>query len=263
MSINTPSYQDVKAYYDEHITGKLHKYIYGSRRIDMAWETLISQASSPKNILEIGCGLGDIAYEMHQYWPGAKVTGLDISEKSIEVASRLFGNESVKYVCGILDDSIFAGQQFDLIVMMDVYEHIADDIKPSFNKAVGRLLSDNGAVFISYPTPRLQAYLKAHHPEQIQPVDEDITIQTIAALAAATSTEVVLQKDGAVWSQGDYAYTFLQKPQPNWNNSAPSISTGGRIKRGFKKLLRNNNLFSIQKSRINFVKSKLGGDIKI
>ncbi|MDQ0106593.1 2-polyprenyl-3-methyl-5-hydroxy-6-metoxy-1,4-benzoquinol methylase [Chitinophaga terrae (ex Kim and Jung 2007)] len=262
MSINTPSYQEVKAYYDEHTTEKLHKYIYGSRRIDMAWETLISLASAPKNILEIGCGLGDISYEMHRYWPEAKVTGLDISEKSIEVATRLFGNERVKYVCGILDDSIFSGEQFDLIVMMDVYEHIADEIKPSFNKAVGRLLSNDGAVFISYPTPRLQAYLKAHHPEQVQPVDEDITIQTIAALAAATGTEVILQKDGTVWSQGDYAYTFLRKPQPDWNNAAPVISSGARIKRGFKKLLRNNNFFSIRKSRINFVKSKLG-DINI
>ncbi|SEW52410.1 class I SAM-dependent methyltransferase [Chitinophaga arvensicola] len=251
--------QNVEAYYDEHITGKLTGFYDGNPRAEMGWKTLTSNLlSAPQTILEIGCGIGDFCYKMHTCWPEAMVTGLDISPKSIEVANKLFSNNHLKFVTGILDEKVFAGQKFDLIVLMDVYEHISNEIRPSFDKVLADLLSGQGAILLTFPTPRHLDYLKKNVPEEIQPVDEDINVHTISSLANTTATDVILYQEMEIWSRGDYAHAFLRKPEKDWK-AVPTPPTGAkRIARALKKLVRNNNLLSTRKNRVNFVKKKLG-----
>lgn len=254
--------KNVEAYYDEHITGKLEGFYNGNPRAEMGWKTLTSNLlSAPKTILEIGCGIGDFCYKMHTYWPEAVITGLDISPKSIEVANRLFSNNHLRFVAGILDEKVFAGQKFDLIVLMDVYEHISNEIRPSFDKVLADLLSEQGTVFLTFPTPRHLDYLKKNVPDEIQPVDEDINIHTISALANTTATDVILYQEMEIWCRGDYTHAFLRKPEKNWQGVPPSAIGVKWVIRAFRKLIRNNNLLSTKKSRLNFVKKKLGKDL--
>ncbi|HVI46910.1 MAG TPA: class I SAM-dependent methyltransferase [Chitinophaga sp.] len=259
MSDETVIREDVEKYYDEHITGKLTGFIDGNPRNDAAWDTLISHLSSPpQTILEIGCGIGDMSFKMHQHFPEAKITGLDISPKSIEIANRLFSSGQVDFVAGILDDEVFAGKKFDLIVLFDVYEHIPNEIRASFDRTLNNILSDTGIIFLAFPTPQFQTFLKQHSPELIQPVDEDIDVHTIASLAAATNTNVIIYKEVKVWRQGDYAHAFLRKADKQWGGAVPLGSISVRIKRGISKVIRNNGFISARKSRIALVRKKLG-----
>jgi SAM-dependent methyltransferase len=254
--------QLVKNYYDENISGKLNDFINGSLRIDKAWQTLRERTGQePGEVLEIGCGIGAVCDKASRLWKKAQITGIDISPKSIEIATRLFGSEKVKFTEGILQPSTFQ-QSFDLIILMDVYEHIAIADRPVLHESIAKLLSVNGKIFLSCPTPRFLAYLKQYQPIGIQPVDEDIDFQVIHQLAQETGTEVLLYSEVNVWHPGDYVHILLSKPQPAWTPASfkQNIQEKNqhlRLQRILHKLFRNNPVFSLKTIRRAFVGQKM------
>jgi SAM-dependent methyltransferase len=216
MSHNLPptsspssSPQEIKAYYDEHVTGKLAGFVEGNERVERAWLTVDQWApTNPRRILEIGCGIGDICWRMTRRWPGAEVTGMDISPKSLEIARELFTSPRLSFCEGPLVKGKIAGQ-FDLVVLIDVYEHIAAGDRLALHEALAEIQDESGRMVLTFPTPRHLAWLKEHQPEQIQPVDEDIGLGQISKLAQATGNEVLLYQEIGVWHEGDYAHAVL------------------------------------------------------
>ena len=77
-------------------------------------------------ILDIGCGGGLLCEPMARL--GAEVVGVDPSETNIEVA-RLHAAESrmsVDYRAGTAEELADAGEKFDVVLNMEVVEHVAD-----------------------------------------------------------------------------------------------------------------------------------------
>jgi len=77
-------------------------------------------------ILDIGCGGGLLCEPMARL--GAKVVGVDASQTNIEVA-RLHAAESrvsIDYRAGTAEELADAGETFDVILNMEVVEHVAD-----------------------------------------------------------------------------------------------------------------------------------------
>ena len=77
-------------------------------------------------ILDIGCGGGLLCEPMARL--GAEVVGVDPSETNIEVA-RLHAAESrvtVDYRASTAEDLADAGEKFDVVLNMEVVEHVAD-----------------------------------------------------------------------------------------------------------------------------------------
>jgi SAM-dependent methyltransferase len=76
-----------------------------------------------QNILDIGCGSGLMLNDLSQF--GA-VTGMDASNEAINFSRQIFNGKIVK---GALPTDIpFNENSFQLIVALDVIEHIDDDI---------------------------------------------------------------------------------------------------------------------------------------
>lgn len=199
----------IQSYYDAHVMGKLRGFVEGNDRVECAWSTIEAWAGEcPRRILEIGCGIGDISWRLSRQWPESQVVGLDVSPRSLELAQTLFGNERLSFCEGPLVAGRVSGP-FDLVVLMDVYEHIHQDDRPELHLAIRALMSEHARVVLAFPTPRHLAWLKIHQPDRIQPVDEDITPDTISALARATGTEVLCYKEVDVWHEGDYAHAVL------------------------------------------------------
>jgi cyclopropane fatty-acyl-phospholipid synthase-like methyltransferase len=77
----------------------------------------------PKTIAEVGCGSGEILVELKKRRPEAQFTGFEISPQA-------FGICSPKGAPGLefrLDDLLeFSGPQFDLVLAIDVFEHVGD-----------------------------------------------------------------------------------------------------------------------------------------
>ena len=201
----------IKRYYDQNTENKIRDFIHGNLRVERAWEKMLQWApKSPKRILEIGCGVGYICAKMKKKWPDAKVVGLDISSESIKKAQELFAFTDIDFIETDIPFTDLDGN-FDLIILMDVYEHIELCERKSLHAFLNRYLSPTGRIFLSFPTPEYQKYLKNHHPKEIQPVDEDVTLNDIVLIAQDTSAKILYYKKITVWQKNDYAHAILAR----------------------------------------------------
>ena len=77
-------------------------------------------------VLDIGCGGGLLCEPLARL--GAQVTGIDASQKAVEVADWHAGESglAIDYRCSTAEDFAAAGRRFDLVVNMEVVEHVAD-----------------------------------------------------------------------------------------------------------------------------------------
>ncbi len=117
-----------------------------------------SEGLFDKQVVDIGCGGGILAESMAR--AGAKVTGLDMAEASLEVA-KLHGLESgvkVDYVCSTAEAFAEANEtKFDVVTCMEMLEHVPDPA--SVVMACAKLVKPGGHVFFSTLNRNIKSYL--------------------------------------------------------------------------------------------------------
>ena len=109
-----------------------------------------------KDVLDVGCGGGILAESMARR--GARVTGIDLSEKALRVA-ELHLHESrldVRYEKKAVEDCAGA---FDVVTCMELLEHVPDPA--SMVAACARLARPGGHVFFSTINRNPKSYLFA------------------------------------------------------------------------------------------------------
>lgn len=228
--------QEVQSFYDTQVKRKLRDFVEGNDRVERAWQTIDRWApTNPQRILEVGCGIGHICWRMSRRWPNAHIVGWDISPQSISIATKLFGSSRLSFFQGaILHNQL--ENKFDLIVLMDVYEHIPSWERPKVHEILKERRSDEGRIVLSFPTPRHLTWLREHSPNEIQPVDEDISPSTIVSLANDAECEILLYQEVGVWHEGDYAHAVLGK-RSGWTSIVPHDSEKQGIRTRLSKLL--------------------------
>ena len=113
-----------------------------------------------KNIklLDIGCGGGLLSEPMSRL--GAKVSGIDASEKNIVIA-KLHAKKNklnINYQC-TSPEKIISKEKFDVILNMEIVEHV-DNIE-YFLESCSKLLKKNGIMFVATLNRTLKSYLFA------------------------------------------------------------------------------------------------------
>jgi 2-polyprenyl-6-hydroxyphenyl methylase/3-demethylubiquinone-9 3-methyltransferase len=115
---------------------------------------------SGKKVIDIGCGGGILAESMAK--KGAKVTGIDLSDKALKVAD-LHGLESgisvhyEKISAEEMADREAA--QYDVVTCMEMLEHVPDPA--SIIRACAKLVKPGGHVFFSTLNRNPKSYLYA------------------------------------------------------------------------------------------------------
>jgi SAM-dependent methyltransferase len=96
---------------------------------DSAWKAgricaLLRQAGATcaVSVAEVGCGTGGVLRELQRCLPAASLAGYDIAPAAIERARR-HANERLSFHC---EDITRAGKTFDLLLCIDVFEHVED-----------------------------------------------------------------------------------------------------------------------------------------
>lgn len=120
-----------------------------------------SRAALPdKQVLDVGCGGGILSEAMAR--SGATVTGIDMAEKSLQVAElhALEAGVAVRYQC-IDVESLAAAQpaSVDVVTCMEMLEHVPDPA--SVVRACAALVKPGGHVFFSTLNRNAKAYLMA------------------------------------------------------------------------------------------------------
>jgi len=113
-----------------------------------------------KEVLDVGCGGGILAEAMAK--AGAKVTGVDLSEKALGVAKlhQLETGVGVEY--RLVAAEVLAAEQsarFDLVTCMELLEHVPDPA--STIAACAKLAKPRGLVVFSTINRNAKAYLFA------------------------------------------------------------------------------------------------------
>lgn len=208
-AISEPPRGAVERYYDDRVADKLRDFTEALPRIEAAIETLAEWAPpAPRRVLEIGCGVGATSWRMARAWPRAEVIGTDLSPGSIDVAKTCFRRPNLDYRAGRLGELGLSGA-FDLILMMDVYEHVAPSERPQLHGLLRQLLAAESRLLLMVPTPAHQAWLRAHDPDGLQPVDEDIHAADVLRLADAIGARPLCYREVGIWRYGDYFHAVL------------------------------------------------------
>jgi trans-aconitate methyltransferase len=211
--MTTPTLESVQAYYDERVDGKVRDFTHANPRIEAAIQLVAEWAPpTPKRILEIGCGIGATSWRMARAWREAEVIGTDVSSISIEVAKTCFRLPNLSYRTGLVKEGVLIGR-FDLVLLMDTYEHIALSDRATLHAALKSLLSDDARLILTVPTPSVLNLARETNPSELQPVDEDITPSDIVVLAKETNTQLLYYREIGIWRYGDYAHVVLGRYQ--------------------------------------------------
>ena len=106
---------------------------------------------SPTSIVDIGCGDGRFTRELACRFGGARLCGVDYSEKAINLARAMNQDKpDIEFMaCDITRSRDLQG--FDAAVLMEVLEHIPLQSVALFLGSVRRLLKDSGHLYITVP----------------------------------------------------------------------------------------------------------------
>ena len=110
------------------------------------------------NILDIGCGGGLISEPMARL--GARVTGIDASEKNIKIA-KLHANKSklnIRYLTSS-PEQLNEFERFDIILNLEIIEHVED--VSLYIDSCYKLLKKNGIMFTATLNRTFTSYIKA------------------------------------------------------------------------------------------------------
>jgi 2-polyprenyl-3-methyl-5-hydroxy-6-metoxy-1,4-benzoquinol methylase len=115
-----------------------------------------SSGTGTMHVLEVGCGPGHMSLEMAR--KGYDVTGIDLSEKCIETASKVAQDDpwradrgALNYICGdFLQDSTFRAGTFDAVIFIGALHHFPNQEEVA--RQVKRILRKKGLVLVHEPT---------------------------------------------------------------------------------------------------------------
>ena len=104
------------------------------------------------DILDVGCGDGFLLYNLAQdpaFDPSIEAVGIDVDEKPIKFAQAFAHDLPVTFRA---QDIATLDDRFSLITCVETFEHIPDDLLPSFIENVDRVLTPGGRLIISVPS---------------------------------------------------------------------------------------------------------------
>ncbi len=110
-------------------------------------------------ILDIGCGGGLAAEPLSRL--GADVTGIDASDKNIEVAKAHAAQSGldIQYIAGRAETLCEQQKHYDVVLALEIIEHVAD--VDAFLRCIYDLTNDGGVIIVTTLNRTLKSLLTA------------------------------------------------------------------------------------------------------
>jgi SAM-dependent methyltransferase len=113
---------------------------------------LLANGTSDMKVYDAGSGFGQYSYFMAKRFPRSIIYAVDVKEEQIADCTQFFNAVGLRNCSFAVEDlnNIEHENRFDLILSVDVMEHIPDDVGVFRN--FFRALRPNGALFINTPS---------------------------------------------------------------------------------------------------------------
>lgn len=175
------SERDLRTIYTDYkLAGAAPKSDAARARVYAQW--IQGEAVAPRSILEIGCGSGALLQELSTFWPDVRCFGVD---PALPGADR--SNSKIRLERGFVEDIPNDLQDFDLIVAVNVIEHLPSPRR--FLASLRSRLAPKGQIIIVCP---------AVDPPNVELVFYDHLYSfTVDALNSAARTTSLVTREGA------------------------------------------------------------------
>lgn len=109
----------------------------------------LSEIRPEQVILDAGCGVGTLTFEINNIEPKARVYGIDLSENHIQLASQYNEHEKLASILSIQDYEhiAFRSETFDRIIFCESFIHSQD--KKGLIQESSRVLRSKGIITIA------------------------------------------------------------------------------------------------------------------
>ncbi len=174
-------------------------------------KNLDREGFKPGRIADAGSGFGQYVYYLSRRFTGAKITGLDIKQEQVDDCNRFFTSigkqEQVTFEYADLT-GMNQKEVFDLVLCIDVMEHIEDD--RGVMKNICQSLKPGGILLIS--TPSDQGGSDVHHEHDESFIDEHVR--------DGYGVEEIREKlTTAGFSEVDVRYSYGKPGKASWKLS--------------------------------------------
>lgn len=102
------------------MTGGLHRY-WRNKALRMAGALL--PGKEPQMVLDVACGTGDVSFKLHDLYPDAQITGIDLSAGMLKVAKDKLSSRpsdfksQISFMEGDCLDLPFSDNTFDMVTV--------------------------------------------------------------------------------------------------------------------------------------------------
>jgi 2-polyprenyl-3-methyl-5-hydroxy-6-metoxy-1,4-benzoquinol methylase len=151
-----------------HLSGGTNeaKVEYEYKGATVFWEEIGSsfdpKSMSGKDVLDVGCGWGGKTIHFAEHLKPRSIHGFDLpgvfEATAPELVAKAKGLTNCHFTTGFAEDIPFPDAQFDILIMEDVMEHVADPEKCLSECC--RVLRPGGTLIVKFPS---FASMKAHH----------------------------------------------------------------------------------------------------
>lgn len=163
-------------------------------------------------ILEIGAGIGTQSELILSYLKSGHLTSLDLSPKSIEMAKKRLARFKNKTLLAVDVNDWVTDQQFDVIVLPDVLEHIPIELHSGLFKKLESLLKNEGFILIHIPDPLYLNWVREKHPNELQIIDQSLELEHIARLIKNTGLYITFMQSYGIWTNPmEYQVIIIRK----------------------------------------------------
>lgn len=171
--------------------------------------------NSKSSVLEIGCGVGTLTTLLCTLLKEGSIVSTDISDESVRIAQQntAHANDIKFYVHNMQGFDI--GRKFDFIILPDVMEHIPIEQHLGLFHSIVRHMSDHSIVLINSPHPKALDYIRAHHPEKLQVIDQSLNAGVLVNTAQEAGLSLISYQSYSLYiEETDYTFISLRKDLP-------------------------------------------------
>lgn len=140
-----------QAFFDQHAENSpresVRQYYAIANKSHQHFDDMIRQAAAGRDVLEYGCGVGNFSFDLAAI--GARVTGIDISPNSVEVARKRAldqGFDSMIFEVMDAENMDFPDESFDVVVGSAILHHL--DLEKSATEIMRVLRPGGRALFL-------------------------------------------------------------------------------------------------------------------
>ncbi|MDX2256272.1 MAG: class I SAM-dependent methyltransferase [Pseudanabaenaceae cyanobacterium bins.39] len=144
--------------------------VQGDARLRQSYLDIVKQhiAIAPQDILDIGCSVGMSTFALHQQYPQAKITGLDLSPHFLAIANlnsrqkhpELLANGQLQWLHAAAEYTGLPDNSFDFVSCFLIFHELPQEASRQILREMRRILRPDGYFTLMDMNPQSDIYKK-------------------------------------------------------------------------------------------------------